>query len=369
MPTHRLPIFATALFLISPFASAQFYNEARDKKAQEAEAAARQIASGALFEKETKNIDALSRLQIQGQLDLGRVDWISALDSFTTWADVKAKLSGVKQKLGVSALPTEDERKARLAEIKDQQNELKKALGALQRSETKDPAIIAILDNLDKGEAVLKFAEKLVDTNNKDTLSAFDDIAKALSVAKSLYASWKAARDATTAAEAAVAALAVPREQLELNMLAIEVNQLNQLGIIAARRALEAEEVLKLIKEAEGNLVTAGVSGSSSNIETTIRAEKDRDKLFFQLQALHIAVSVSARNTLPNLLAELRSSQEEWRGSVCENSTVAKNYEQIVLAAAQRLALYYKGGIKPGQIAQLLYNLSGLVSLPILAAK
>jgi len=43
--------------------------------------------------------------------------------------------------------------------------------------------------------------------------------------------------------------------------------------------------------------------------------------------------------------------------------------KQIILASAQRLALYYKGGIKPGQIAQLLYNLSGLVSLPIIAAK
>ncbi len=44
-------------------------------------------------------------------------------------------------------------------------------------------------------------------------------------------------------------------------------------------------------------------------------------------------------------------------------------YEQILNGAATRLALYYKGGIKPGQIAQLLYNLSGLVSLPVLAAK
>jgi hypothetical protein len=33
------------------------------------------------------------------------------------------------------------------------------------------------------------------------------------------------------------------------------------------------------------------------------------------------------------------------------------------------LALYYQGGIKTSQIAQLLYNLSGLVSLPVIATK
>lgn len=353
------------LSLASSISFAQIYNEARDKKAQEAEAAAQQIASGALFDKEVKNIDILSRLQIQGQLDHGRVVWLNALDGFTTWGDVKTKLNKVKGELGVSSLPTEDQRKARLAEIAEQQKQLKAALEKLQASETKDPAIIAILDNLDKGEAALKFAEKLVSTNNEQTVAAFDKISKALGVAKSLYDSWKIAHDVIAGAGTD---LAVPREQLDLDMLAIEVNEINQSGVISARRALEADAVLKLIAEATGNIATSGVS-DADNVEDTIRAEKNRDKLFFQLQALHIATSVSVRGVLPEDLAKLRATQDEWRRSVHQNAAVAKNYEQVILASAQRLALYYKGGLKPGQIAQLLYNLSGFVSLPILAAK
>ena len=93
------------------------------------------------------------------------------------------------------------------------------------------------------------------------TAAAFDRIAESLSVAKSLYVAWKKARDTKQALEAGVAALTVPPEELDLNMLAIEVNQLNQFGIIAARQALESEEILKVIKEAEGRLTLAGVAG------------------------------------------------------------------------------------------------------------
>ena len=64
MQIRRTPFIAAGILWIAPLASAQFYNEARDKKAQQAEAAAGQIANGALFEKETRNIDILSRLQI-----------------------------------------------------------------------------------------------------------------------------------------------------------------------------------------------------------------------------------------------------------------------------------------------------------------
>ena len=51
MQIRRTPFIAAGILWIAPLASAQFYNEARDKKAQQAEAAAGQIANGALFEK------------------------------------------------------------------------------------------------------------------------------------------------------------------------------------------------------------------------------------------------------------------------------------------------------------------------------
>ncbi len=368
MRKHGINLLAAGLLWSVAPGSAQFYNEARDKKAQDAEAAARQISNGSVFEKETANIGLLSKLQIQGQLDLARVEWMSALDSFTTWGHVRRKLVEIRRGLGKSSLPTEEARKARFAEIAAEQKLLKEALAALQGAETEDPAIVAILNNLDKGEAALKFAERLIPTDNKMTAAAFDGIAESISVAKSLYGAWKKVREAEKASAASVAGLAVPQEQLELNMLSIEINQLNQFGILAARQALESDEILKLITECEGRLANAGVS-DSEEVEATLKATKDREKLYFQLDTLHMAVAASIQNTLPVRLADLRATQQEWRRSVRESASIGRNYEQIILASAQRLALYYKGGIKPGQIAQLLYNLSGLVSLPVLAAK
>ena len=79
--------------------------------------------------------------------------------------------------------------------------------------------------------------------------------------------------------------------------------------------------------------------------------------------------AMEAQGTLPENLGDLRAAQEENRYSIQQSAAQVAGAETHIQNMTSLLALYYQGGIKTSQIAQLVYNLSGLVSLPVIAAK
>ena len=60
---------------------------------------------------------------------------------------------------------------------------------------------------------------------------------------------------------------------------------------------------------------------------------------------------------------ELRLAQEEHRFSIRKSAITARAYEVTVSTGVQRLALYYKGGIKPELIAQIIHA-AATVAIP-----
>jgi len=107
--------------------------------------------------------------------------------------------------------------------------------------------------------------------------------------------------------------------------------------------------------------------GDGDKWETTLRNTKTATGFYFRLDILHIAVSASVHNTLPVRLADLRVTSKNGAARYAK-APPSPNYEQISSLPHNALPLLQRG-IKPGQIAQLLYNLSGLVSLPIIACE
>src|ERR1700720_1325824 len=95
--------YLVLLITFNGFLGAQLrlYNETKDKKAQLAESAAKDIASGAVFDKEIQNLDNLSKLQIQRVLSFAKVQFEAGIDDFTTWRIVSSQLddlqAGIKQ--------------------------------------------------------------------------------------------------------------------------------------------------------------------------------------------------------------------------------------------------------------------------------
>ena len=367
LDVFRRTWIALSLFGLAPLSAQILYNEAKDKKAQEAQATAKDIASGSLFQKELRNLDALSRVQIDGQIASAQTEYLTALDGFVQWKDIRAKLKEIEDGLKVSTGKiSQADLLARLQKISSLQAALNASAVSVTAKNPENSSIKAILDNLDKGESALKFAETLK-PGDKNLSKALDTIESILEQTQALYDSFSKAQASVTETKKQLASLKIPAEQTELELLALEASSLNRQGLILARQELESGAVLDHIGLARALLSS---TRDTDMITDTLRNSlTDRDRLGTLLLGLHEAAAAVVTNTLPEKLAALRRTQETWRLSIQSSSGAALAYEQILNGAATRLALYYKGGIKPGQIAQLLYNLSGLVSLPVLAAK
>jgi hypothetical protein len=86
-------------------------------------------------------------------------------------------------------------------------------------------------------------------------------------------------------------------------------------------------------------------------------------------QALYILAALSGRGATPAVLAELRFAQELHAYSIRKSAVRARAYELTVSTGAQRLALFHKGGIKPSDVAQLVFTASNVAISPAILAR
>jgi hypothetical protein len=86
-------------------------------------------------------------------------------------------------------------------------------------------------------------------------------------------------------------------------------------------------------------------------------------------RGLFQAAAVQTRGATPEYLAELRRSQEQQRYSIVQSSLEAQAYETLVEAGVRRLAMLHAGGIKPAEIAQLVYQAGELTGVGVIAVK
>jgi hypothetical protein len=85
------------------------------------------------------------------------------------------------------------------------------------------------------------------------------------------------------------------------------------------------------------------------------------------LMVLYQAAAVAAQHQTPAALALIRESIAWRRFELRRNAIYNGGYEQALQIAGQRISAYYSTGLKSSQIAQFLYYLSGIVSLPAIA--
>jgi hypothetical protein len=96
-------------------------------------------------------------------------------------------------------------------------------------------------------------------------------------------------------------------------------------------------------------------------------AEGDIQRKEDLLTMLYQAAAVAAQNQTPADLALIRDSIAWRRFELRRNAIYNGGYEQALQIAGQRISAYYATGLKSSQIAQFLYYLSGIVSLPAIA--
>jgi plasmid stabilization system protein ParE len=96
---------------------------------------------------------------------------------------------------------------------------------------------------------------------------------------------------------------------------------------------------------------------------------RNRDMVRDVPQALFDLGALLARGTTPTHLAELRAAQEQHAYSIRKSAVRARAYELTVSTGAQRLALFHKGGIKPSDVAELVFAVSNVAIPPAVLAR
>ena len=390
------------------------YDGKRDATAQLTVTAAKDVTSGALFAAMLKNVDAQAKFEVETVTAFVQERMRARLNAFEVWQDPKAvpvqlpkpgekfspqaaglcrrsvecQLSTLrlehKEALAAPAI-TEAELKTRLATIATRSAALQAELKALQQaSKSTDPFIVRAFEALeDPGGDLLKYAEKIAALAGSSStargvgnaLAAIEEgLDQILGLYKAIASIWRGQQ----AVSVDPASLRPPPQQIELQLLAVEQVHLKTIARINARKELEVGVALAGV---ETGILRVGTvlkqesktfGQSPRPIEGTLReaaASHNRQALREQWEALHDAASAIAQLDAANSLATLRLSDEARRYSIRRSTVNISTYDLTIQAAAQRLALYWKGGIKPTELAQFVFYVTNSIALPAIAIK
>jgi hypothetical protein len=155
----------------------------------------------------------------------------------------------------------------------------------------------------------------------------------------------------------------------------VEQDHLRFVAAIEARKQIEVGEALDRIVTATNGIRDAGVAGSTDRIETTLKATaklgtfEGRALLRTQVLLLLDTAAGAAQVDAADRLAAIRLADEERRYSIRRTAVSARTYDLAIHAAVQRLAQYWKGGIKPTELAQFIFYVTNSFALPAIAIK
>jgi hypothetical protein len=371
-----------------------FYNQKQDQTAQDAVSAAKQITSGAVFNTMVSNLDLQARQETDTVLAYTREVLRATLVSVEVWGPSDKvpddNIAGVKicrslrckldtleatiKKGSVLDSPGDQTTvEDRLKAISAKSAELHTAIKNLQAAaKTKDPAVIELLSHLGDAKDIVGYAKSIGTlTANQGLGKSLDELGSGLDQAIALYNSVKSIWDGYKAITVDPTSLRPAREEIELQLLRLEEQHIKNLARIRAVAHLEAGDVLGRISNARQFLGTQ--LDSPAKIDETLRAAAvssfDRGKLNFMLLGLLEAAAAAASNDSIGRLELTREGQEERRYSIRRSAVNSSTYDQTIQAAVQRLAIYYKGGIKTSDLAALVFYISNSVAVPTIAAK
>lgn len=389
-------VLCIASSISGAFGQRVFHDPVRDKQGQDAVTAGKEVTSGSLFQKMLRNVEEQTKLEAEESLRWTEQEMLSAVQNFNYWhhkedkpgeprripglcglatdkacKSVRCELEAIEVQLEIDTPQDRMDIPTRLKEIEDRRNELKKLVAELgKNSKTKDPLVLEILSHSGEAEDMVKFANRVASSRSPTAGKVLGQIAEALGQIKDLYEAvnsiWKgmqAIKDDPFTLRPAV-------EVVQLRLLAAEEEHLKALAMIEARRLNEVGAVRARIDSAKARLKSYWdrqelIESTLANLART----PERDQLSLVWMGLHEAASAAAQNAAACRLAALRWSDEERRYSIRCSAIHASAYDETIQAALGRLALYYKGGIKPAQLAQFIFNLAGAISLPVIATK
>jgi hypothetical protein len=403
---RALVLAACLAYSADAFAQRIIYDQSRDKNAQDASAAAKDVTAGSLFSKMLANADAQAKREADTQMAFLEQQMRAKVEAFSSWYDpkdrvasvlpgnmgilegtcrsVRCELESLRIKvnffLGIGPASPEDIA-ARLKALDAKKKELEDALKELQAAaKNPDPAVVrafALLE--DPGKDLVAYGKQFEDVAkanniaiNQGIVRATQQISDGLDETIAVYKVTKGIWDGYKAVDVDPASLRPRQETIDLQLLAIEQDHLKTLTRIGVRQSVDAAYAMDRIDTALARLKAAALFDSTAKIEDTLRSQlkaNDREGLRATLDILHEATAAVAQQDGAGRLAQLREADEERRVSIRRSAVNSSAYDSTIQLAAQRLALYWKSGAKPGDLAQLAFYITNTIAIPAIALK
>ena len=360
------------------------YNQDLDKKGQEAAAAAKAISSDSATAKEIANLAMIEKQELDTALDASLNTMRLQIHSFDTWSNVYSALGDVSDQIKTlqAVTPPTGDMTGRQGEIAASAGELKKVVQARQSKEVKSGLAVTtgfldqVVAHMSDVNDLLGLAKQIPGLKNLAGSQAVSDVEGGLKELDDLLKSATAAIQAAKDVSVDPRSLMPSQEELMLSVLAAETDSLKERIAIRVRADLEIGDVLNLVVDTKGLLeriddcvqpcTPQKLSASNRLVSASLFAGSIQRKEQL-LMVLYQAAAVAAQHQTPAALAVIRDGIAWRRFEIRRNAIYNGAYEQALQVAGTRLSAYYAAGIKPSQIAQLLYYLSGIVSLPAIA--
>jgi len=381
----------------------RLYDKTRDDQAQQAKQQADALKSDPVFEIQLKNLMTLEALDLETAMMHSKRDTRAAVNSFVKWEHVFDAVDKAKQALaqsdGVAAQSSADTAAARAA-LDEQITQAKAAIKNLRANANtaEDERLAMLFAHVGEIDSLLTMAKQLIAKGEGDshatTVAALDKTRATLKEITDLYGKYDARVKAIAALKTHLGDFYISLQEAALRGLEAQEEHLTILGTIQAQRSLELADARELIaiydkKTAQlhddyyGKCFSHGTANlAKERITDTVdlarkmaadcevtgslgkSTMRSRDVVEDIMLHLYNATTIVSRVPTSVGLARLRTDQEAHRFTIKQRLLEAHAYELILNGGADRLALFYKGGIKPTQLAQLIFNVAN-VATPI----
>lgn len=404
-------LLALTLYVLTPDAHAQrWYNEDRDQKARAAAKLAEEITSKSSFEAQLRNLDKFAERDIDVYFQGAERQMETSLNTLRTWKSVRKIVDRASETLQSSTFITAEEvqkavddldkdcnarttklgqsvcdAKAELAAMKAAQADVAKVDDALQKELTARLEQIDAIESLvGQTKAFLKL-DKQKSATIKELSTSFAGLAESFATFSiRMQQINKRTKDDLKflLQRVAVETLQLEvdhwrtineinirrsAEEMDLNYVLVDVN--SRIKQIEKCFALTSDQ----LKEREiRDTFTAALALESCQIDDpqtpgqTI-SMSGAQMVTYIFETLHGTAALAARGDTPLKLAELRQAHELHRFSIRKSLAVARGYEVLMRTGTDRLSRYYAGGLKPQQIAQLVYSAATLAIPGVIA--
>jgi hypothetical protein len=344
-----------------------FYNPRLDALGQNAQKAGADVASGQIFDTEIDNLKVMLKLATDRIFTSARRAALARIEGARNWKTLYEFVEKAKEK-SIASSQEKEEWPGRIEDLKKQITTVQEMANDTAKALT---AAGGALQDIGNAQEVIQFATLL--SKREPAAVTKTDLRVIGKVQEALVNLGTILSDLGKQTQAPSSRSAV--DQMKIDLAKAEVDHLKALIKIEDRRMAGQKDVKSLIAAIEDTLTcTDGNCGFSlkdddgneirreevlgkEQIDATLLRYKQQgapaaDRLKAVVYLLENFAAFSARAETPGRIADLRRAIEERSFAIRRDAIMARSYEQIFLLGTQRIALYYKGGIKPETLAQ-----------------